>query len=136
MMFGIGGRPSRVGRPRSICVVLALGLAACAAEVTRAPTQFVPAAGAGQTIVVTEPAVASLASGYRAAIPGGSTWRLAGRISQGDVYRPANGVFSISGRNFHEAYLVLDSGDLAGFYLPGEGAFAPLKSNKLKLKTE
>jgi hypothetical protein len=117
-----------------MCVMLAL--AACAHEVARTPTRFVPAGDTSKTLTVTYAAVAPLEEGYRAAIPGGSKWRLAGRIPQGDVYRPANGVFSISGRNFHEAYLVLDSSDLVGFYLPGEGAFAPLKSDKVQLKTE
>jgi len=35
-------------------------------------------------------------------------------------------VFAIEGRNVHEAYLVVRSDTLHGFYLPGEGNFSAL----------
>jgi hypothetical protein len=59
-------------------------------------------------------------------LPAGSRWSLAGQLPQGLVYRPANGVFTIEGRQIHEAWLVVDKTRLAGFYLVGESAYSPL----------
>lgn len=68
-----------------------------------------------------------LPSGYRRVLQGGSRWRLMGHLPQGGVYRPVGTVFSIEGRQVHEAYLVIDPNDaLAGFYLPGEARYSPL----------
>ncbi|WP_234480884.1 hypothetical protein [Paraburkholderia nemoris] len=35
-------------------------------------------------------------------------------------------MFTIEGRQVHEAYLVVAKGSLVGFYLPGEAHFSPL----------
>lgn len=69
-----------------------------------------------------------LSSGYERKLAVGSRWRLIGTLPQGDVLRPMNGIFTIEGRQVHEAYLVVSGTRLVGFYLPGETHFSPLDS--------
>ena len=69
-----------------------------------------------------------LSTGYRRTLPAKSEWRLAGRVPQGNVFRPIGTVFTIEGRNIHEAYLVMSGRDLVGFYLPGESQYSALAS--------
>jgi len=56
-----------------------------------------------------------------------SRWRRVGRLPEGNVYRPVASVFSVEGRQVHEAYLVVRDNMLVGFYLPVESAFSPLE---------
>lgn len=86
------------------------------AEPMRAPDVQLPAA-----------VVIQLSTGYTRTLPAQSRWRLSGRLPQGDVYRPVDTVFSIEGRQVHEAYLVVQQDKLVGFYLPGESRFSPLE---------
>lgn len=105
-------------------MVLALG---CAAELKRAPVAFTPPASAEpRTLRVRETVPLTPSTGYTRYVKAGSTWRLAGSLPQGDVYRPVGDVFTVEGANVHEAYLVLAQGRVVGFYLPGESAYAPL----------
>ncbi|SCK49853.1 hypothetical protein VAR608DRAFT_4980 [Variovorax sp. HW608] len=67
-----------------------------------------------------------LATGYSRSLPAGSQWRPIGQLLQGQVYRPLDSVFTIEGRQVHEAYLVVRADVLTGFYLPAEGRFSPL----------
>jgi hypothetical protein len=67
-----------------------------------------------------------LASGYSRNIAAHSRWILVGEIPQGRVFKPVGIVFTIEGRQVHEAYLVVQGDLLVGFYLPGEGHFSPL----------
>lgn len=66
-------------------------------------------------------------AGYSRTIKSGSLWEYVGSIPKGNVYRSADGVFTIEGSNVHEAYLVVDGGKLTSFYLPVERALSPLK---------
>lgn len=69
-----------------------------------------------------------LPTGYQREIRKGSLWRSAGSIPQGEVLRPVGTVFTIEGRQVHEAWLVLSDQKLVGFYLPGDQAYSALKS--------
>lgn len=74
----------------------------------------------------------TLATGYTRVLASGSRWRPVGGLPQGTVYRPVGGVFSIEGRQVHEAYLVVDSRNaLTGFYLPGEARYSSLDTSVL-----
>lgn len=57
----------------------------------------------------------------------GSEWRPVGEIPQGVVFQPVGTVFTIEGRQEHEAYLVIKANVLMGFFLPGESHFSPLE---------
>src|SRR5262249_20612234 len=52
-------------------------------------------------------------------IRGGTAWRYIGSLPEGAVYKPVDTVFTVRAfQNVHEAYLVLQDGMLAGYYLP------------------
>lgn len=117
----------------ALAVILALG---CAAELARAPIGFTPSAGGEpRTLRVREAVPVTPSTGYTKVVKAGSTWRHVGSLPQGEVYRPVGDVFTVEGANVHEAYLVLAQGQVVGFYLPGEGAFAPLP-DKVLLPTD
>ncbi len=72
--------------------------------------------------------IVRLSTGYKRKLAEGSRWRPVGSLPQGEVLRPVDGIFTIEGRQVHEAYLVVSGADLMGFYLPGEAHFSPLDS--------
>jgi len=113
-------------KPLLGALLLAATLGGCAAEVQRASTSFEPPQSGQQQrqLRVRDAVTVTLGTGYSRSISG--NWGYAGSTPQGEVYRPVDRVFTIEGANTHEAYLVMNSGKLVGFYLPGEGAFAPL----------
>ena len=53
---------------------------------------------------------------------------MVGNLPQEQVLKPIDAVFTIEGRQIHEAYLVVADDHLVGFYLPGE-AHSRLWSN-------
>ena len=70
----------------------------------------------------------NLAGGYKRTLKQGTRWSCVGRIAQGDVYRTKDQILTIEASNVFEAYIVLSSEKLVGFYLPVEHAFSPLKN--------
>lgn len=110
-----------------VAVVLLGTLALACPEVVRTRTSFSPAPpGDPPRIIAIKDGVRVLGkAGDGQRIPSGSTWKLVGAVGEGDVYRRADGPF-IESQNAHEAYLVVTNDQVVGFYLPGEGAFAPL----------
>jgi hypothetical protein len=105
--------------------VLAVG---CAPMVTSAPAQLQPSAiSAPPDVQLPEAVPIRLTTGYARTLPAQGRWRLVGRLPQGSVYQPMDTVFSIEGRQVHEAYLVVRRDTLVGFYLPAESRFSPLE---------
>lgn len=96
--------------------------------VPSAPTQLKQSADPAKATEVQLPIAVpvQLSTGYARTLPAQSRWRLSGRLPQGDVYQPVGAVFSIEGRQVHEAYLVVQQDMLVGFYLPAESRFSPL----------
>lgn len=109
---------------RMVFIMQAAFLAACAMPVHREAAVLVsPAASdAGRTIEMDSDVSFKLSTGYFRTIRTGSRWQLKGNVDGKDVYRSVKGVFTIEGTHVHEAWLVLDGNDLAGFYLAGENA--------------
>jgi len=123
-----------------LCVTLAVGgwlvLTGCAPEVVRTPVAFSAAGEDGQaTVRIRQATSVTPSTGYTKTIKAGSAWRRVGTLPQGSVYRPVGDVFAVEGANMHEAYLVVAEGQLVGFYLVGERAFAPL-ADKVPLPME
>ena len=113
-------------RWRLVVPLIALGLAACAPEVVRQPTQLTSVTEQpGGTIEILEDVSISVGPGYRRVISRGSVWMRIGRSVEGEVFKPVDRVFTVEGAHIHEAYLVLDGDRVVGFYLPVERAFAP-----------
>jgi len=102
-------------------------LAACAPMVRSTPAELIAAGKDARIIEIATDVAPRLPAGHSDLVARGSRWTAAGQLPQGAVYRPLNIVFTVMGRNVHEAYLVIDSqGALAGFYLPGEARFSPV----------
>lgn len=105
------------------CLLL---LAGCASEVTRHPAELIPAPAAVR-YVLTRPLTVELDSGYTRSVPAGTEFVEVGSVQQGKVLRRTDGgVFTVEGAHVHEAYPVVQSSRLVGFYLPVEKAFSPL----------
>ncbi|MCA1324282.1 hypothetical protein [Herbaspirillum sp. alder98] len=122
-------------------VLLGSMLFACASSVITQPATLTPLVDASTSnaprLRVITGTIVTLDKGFRRSIPQNSLWRRVGTLPQGEVYRPVGLVFTIEGRQVHEAYLVLNDSTLAGFYLPGESAFSPLSHPpKLTIKKE
>ena len=124
----------RAGTPLLVLFAI-LALATCAPEVVRQSAVLTPSTGEpGGTIEVLQDATVAVGPmGYQRTIRKGSVWTRVGRVSQGEVYKPVDQVFTVEGTHVHEAYLVLDGDRVVGFYLPVERAFAPApESSKTK----
>jgi hypothetical protein len=105
----------------------------CAAEVARDTVAFTSLASTSCTErrLVKRNEVVTFNSGYERAIAKDSQWKLVGSVPQGRVYASAASTFSVEGAHVHEAYLVVNKGNLVGFYLPVEKSFTPLNSVRL-----
>lgn len=104
-----------------------LALAGCAASVAYAPIEITAAvAESRQIVVLNNPVQIQLDTGYSRTLKADSQWIKVGAVKHGDVYKPFNSVFTLEGENIHEAWLVVSSDRLKGFYLPVERGFSPL----------
>ncbi|OAJ53880.1 hypothetical protein A6V36_10500 [Paraburkholderia ginsengiterrae] len=110
----------------------ALLLSACAPAIPVQSAQIVPltAAGPHERVRVVTPVAVQLATGYSRQVKAGSVWRPAGEVPQGLVLQPVDTVFTIEGRQVHEAYLVVKENRLVGFFLPGESHFSVLEPSQ------
>jgi len=110
--------------------LLCISLIGCAAEVKRQPETLRSAIEEtnAERRAITADVRFTLDSGYERVLRKDTIWRLVGTLAQGNVYASSDSVFSIEGAHVHEAYLVVNSGKLVGFYLPVERSFAPLNS--------
>ena len=115
-------------KPQTYLCALLL-LSGCAAGVTHTPAEIAPAAAAEQRRLVTvgQQIELRLDTGYTRVLKAGSQWQRVGSIAQGEVYKPHQDIFTLEGTHVHEAYLVIANDRLAGFYLPVEHGFSPLK---------
>lgn len=111
---------------RSLAGLAPLLLAACAAAVPVEPASLMPLDAAVPELRMAQDLPLRLSTAYARTLPAGSRWSATGRLPQGTVYRPVGTVFSIEGRQVHEAYLVVQDRALRGFYLPAEARFSPL----------
>jgi hypothetical protein len=92
-----------------------------------------PAAPAAADIQLQSAATFRFGIQYGRELPAGSRWREVGLLPHGTVYRPLNSVFMLDARQAGEAYPVVASGKLQGFYLPKESSFAPVRPVALTL---
>ena len=74
----------------------------------------------------------SLGTGYSRTLKTGTKWDYVGMISHGDVFKTKDQILTIEASNIYEAYIVISSGKLVGFYLPVEKSFSPL-NNQIEL---
>lgn len=110
------------------CCVAAL-LGACAFDVIHVdqrPAQFESASASGRPFELAADVDVDIGFGYHRILKKGTTWRSLGRLPQGDVYTTSDQVLTVEASNIQEAYIVIESRKLVGFYLPVEKTFSPL----------
>lgn len=110
------------------CVAVAC-LGACAPMISTAPATLATDNETGPSRIQLKSSTAvRLETGYTRTLSAGSRWQRVGTVPQGVVYRPIGTIFTIEGRQVHEAYLVIADQRLVGFYLPGEQAYSSLST--------
>jgi hypothetical protein len=109
-----------------------LVLSACAPAISVQSTELssFTAARQQERFRAAAPITVQLTTGYSRQVKEGSLWRPVGEVPQGLVLRSVDGIFTIEGRQVHEAYLVVKENNLVGFYLAGESHFSPLKPSQ------
>jgi len=117
-------------KPRlCLCFFLTLALAGCAFDVvhvTQIPAQLEPARGPANAFLLENDVQVDLGTGFSRQLRTGTRWESIGRIDKGDVYRTRDQVLTVEASHVHEAYIVVRSDKLVGFYLPVEKTFSPL----------
>jgi hypothetical protein len=114
----------------AVTVSFVMALSACAPAIRVQSAQMATSTAPQQLVRVVDPVVVQLSTGYSREVRGGSTWRSVGVLPQGMVFRPVGTVFTIEGRQVHEAYLVINANTLVGFFLPGESSFSALQPSQ------
>lgn len=110
-----------------ILMALSVVVAGCASEVKRQSSNIVlHETTPGKRLVLEQPVMFTLDSGYQRTIKPGTEFVEIGSIQQGRVLKPLNTILTVEGAHMHEAYAVVDNDILTGFYLPVEIAFSPL----------
>ncbi|HEY6432596.1 MAG TPA: hypothetical protein VIZ17_11500 [Acetobacteraceae bacterium] len=107
-------------------VGLLCAISGCAfdvSHVTRVPTEFQATAPNGSGWTLRQGQSIGVGSGYSTVLQRGTRWRLAGHITQGDVYRTSDQIVTVEASNIFEAMVVIQGDRLAGFYLPVEHSF-------------
>jgi len=114
-----------------------LALSSCAFDVInvkQVPTQLDVAISPRDSFELQQEVTANLPTGYSRVLKKGTKWDFVGMTPQGDVYKTKDQVLTVEASNIHEAYIVVSSGKLVGFYLPVERSFSPLGSVSLPMK--
>jgi hypothetical protein len=109
--------------------LLALGLSACPFDVIRvdqSPAQLDVATTPRPAIELTRDSEVDVGFGYKRILRKGTRWTWVGRLTTGDVYRTRDQVLTVEASNMHEAYIVVGTGQVVGFYLPVERTFVPI----------
>jgi hypothetical protein len=103
-------------------------LTSCATSVVHTPAKLISYGSFDTflTVTVIKQTDFRLETGYTRSLNAGSRWERIGTITEGEVYKPKNSVFTIEGKHVHEAFLVIFNGHLVGFYLPVEFGFSKL----------
>jgi hypothetical protein len=77
----------------------------------------------------------NLGTGYSRVLRSGTKWSYVGTLQYGDVFKTSDQVLTVEASNIHEAYIVVSSNRLVGFYLPVENSYFPL-SESIELDIE
>jgi len=123
----------------SVAIWLTMSLAYCAFDVVhvkQVPTQFEAPQAPKNSFELEKEVKVSLGTGYSRVLKKGIRWDFVGTTSYGDVYRSKDQILTVEASNIHEAYLVISSGKLVGFYLPVEKSFSPLGDPQVLITKE
>jgi hypothetical protein len=119
-------------------VILYIIFASCAFDllhVKQLPTHLDTTQQRKNSLMLEEDEKIDLGTGYSRIIKAGTKWDYVGTIEKGDVFNTKDQILTVEASNIHEAYIVISSGKLVGFYLLVEKTFSPLSvSKELKFK--
>ena len=110
-------------------IFASLLVSGCAFDVYRAdltPVQIDTSIATKASFKLREDVELDIGFGYKRHLLKGTIWNYMGTISYGDVYYSRDQILTIEASNIYEAYLVIMSETLVGFYLPVEDAYYPL----------
>lgn len=110
-------------------IIASLLVSGCAFDVYRAdltPAQIDTSIATKPSFRLREEVDLDIGFGYERQLMKGTVWNHMGAISHGDVYHSSDQILTVEASNIYEAYLVVLSGTLVGFYLPVEDAYYPL----------
>ncbi len=123
----------------AVAICLTMSLTYCAFDVVhvkQVPTQLEVSQSPKNGFQLEKEANVNLGTGFRRVLRAGTRWDFVGTTSDGDVYRSKDQILTVEASNIHEAYLVISSGKLVGFYLPVEGSFSPLGEPQVLITRE
>jgi len=103
-----------------------LFLNSCSGHVKQVPTQIEPAPIIKSSFVLVKEVNFTLNLFYSRKLNAGTTWDFVTTITQGDVFKTKDQILTLEASNIFEAYIVISSNNLVGFYLPVEKTFSPL----------
>lgn len=107
-----------------------LFLNACAFDlvhVKQTPASIIPKNDPNANFTLEKEANVSLGTGYNRILKENTNWELVGFLPEGGVFKTKDQILTVEGSNIYEAYIVVESDTLTGFYLPAEGTFSPLR---------
>jgi hypothetical protein len=96
-------------------------------HVEQYPARLEAASANVRPFEMTSDATLDIGSGYRRVLKAGTRWRCVGRLQQGDVFMTSDQILTVEASNVQEAYIVIESRNLVGFYLPVERTFSPIR---------
>ena len=96
-------------------------------HVKQVPTQIEPAPIIKSSFVLVKEVIFTLDSNYPRNLKAGTKWDFMNTIAQGDVFKTRDQILTVEASNIFEAYIVISSNKLVGFYLPVEKTFSPLE---------
>ncbi len=119
----------RVRNSAEILLIIVLLLHACAFDiihVRQSPCQIEKSKSDRKPFRLGKEIQVTLDTGYSRKLKDGVRWEYVGVIPPGEVFRTNDQILTVEGSNIFEAYIVVSSGKLVGFYLPVQKAFSPI----------
>jgi hypothetical protein len=121
-----------------VIFILILILNACAfdlAHVKQIPTQIESTQLSKSSFELLDEVNISLYGGYSRKLKKGTIWHYVGTISYGDIFKTDDQILTVEASNIYEAYIVISSSKIVGFYLPVEKSFSPVNDpEELKIR--
>jgi hypothetical protein len=124
-----------------ICLIFIFLLHACAFDVIRlrqSPCQIERCKFNCKSFKLGKEIQITLDTGYSRKLKDGVRWDYVGVIPVGEVFTTNDQILTLEGSNIFEAYIVVSSGKLVGFYLPVQKAFSsisdPIDLEMIELK--
>ncbi len=107
-------------------------LNACAFDVVhvnQTTANIVPQSDPSANFTLGTETLVSLGTGYSRTLRANTQWSLVGSLPEGNVFKTNDQILTVEGSNIYEAYIVVESNKLTGFYLPAERTYSPLKKS-------